>query len=124
MGPRLVAWNSLLVRLEDIQLSDAPGEFRWNLQANDTFSVDSLYKAILQSNTLIDDNKKTWKIRIPLKNKKMDGIFIVGLYSPKIILLSRTGMEVLGVFSVIKMRVLNTCSSGAGLLDLYDRSSK
>jgi hypothetical protein len=73
-GSRLVAWNSLLHRLEAIHLSPGPDEFRWNLHANGTFSVDSLYKAILQS---VDNNKKIWKMKIPLK--KLDGIFIVGL---------------------------------------------
>jgi hypothetical protein len=124
LGPRLVARNSLLVRLEDIHLSDAPDEFRWNLHANGKFSVDSLY---LQSDTPVDKNKKIWKMRIPLKNKKkLHGIFVVGLFSPKIILLSGIGMKVLSVFSVIKIktRLLNTCSSSAILLDLYSRSSK
>jgi hypothetical protein len=71
IGPRLVAWNSLLVRLEDIQLSPGPDEFRWNLRANGTFSVDSLYKSILQSDIPVDNNKKIWKMKIPLKSKKI-----------------------------------------------------
>jgi hypothetical protein len=54
--------------LESIQLSPGPDEFRWNLQANVTFSVDSLYKAIMQSDVLVD--KKIWKMKIPLKTKK------------------------------------------------------
>jgi hypothetical protein len=58
IGPRLVAWNSLLLRLDDIQLSPGPDEFRWNQHANGTFSVDSFYKAILQSDIPIDNNKK------------------------------------------------------------------
>jgi hypothetical protein len=70
IGLTLVAWNSLLVRLEDIQLSPGPDEFRWNLHANDTFLVDSLYKAILQSDIPVDNNKKIWMMKIPLKNKK------------------------------------------------------
>jgi hypothetical protein len=49
IGLRLVAWNSLLHCLDAIQLSLGPDEFRWNLHANGTFSVDSLYKVILQS---------------------------------------------------------------------------
>jgi hypothetical protein len=38
---------------------------------NGTFSVDSLYKAILQSDIPVDNNKKIWKMKIPLKNKKI-----------------------------------------------------
>jgi hypothetical protein len=63
IGSRLVAWNSLLHRLEAIHLSPGPDEFRWNLHANDTFSVDSLYKTILQSDILVDNNKKIWKMK-------------------------------------------------------------
>jgi hypothetical protein len=58
ISPRLVAWNSLLLRLNDIQLSSGPDEFRWNLHANSTFLIDSLYKAILQSDIPVYNNKK------------------------------------------------------------------
>ena len=36
-GPRLAAWNELLTRLEDIQLSGEPDIFRWNLHQNANF---------------------------------------------------------------------------------------
>jgi hypothetical protein len=71
IGLRLVAWNSLLLHLDDIQLSPGPDEFWWNLHANGTFSIDSLYKAILQSDIPVDNNKKIWKMKIPLKTKKI-----------------------------------------------------
>jgi hypothetical protein len=70
LGPRLTAWNALLQRLETVQLSTGPDEFRWNLQANGAFSVDSLYNALMQSDIPIDSNKKIWKMKIPLKTKK------------------------------------------------------
>jgi hypothetical protein len=124
IGSRLVAWNSLLLRLDDIQLSSGPDEYQWNLHANDTFLVDSHYKAILQSDIPVNNNKKIWKMKIPLKPKKLDGIFVAGLFSPKIVLLNETGMEVLSVFSVIKTKLLNTYSSSTASLDLYGHSSK
>jgi hypothetical protein len=46
-GPRLVAWNALLQRLDSIHLSTGPDEFRWNLHPSGKFSVGSLYKAII-----------------------------------------------------------------------------
>jgi hypothetical protein len=58
IGPRLVAWIALLQRLDSVQLVPRHGEFRWNLHANGAFSVDSLYKAILQSDIPVDNNKK------------------------------------------------------------------
>jgi hypothetical protein len=68
---RLVAWNALLQRLESIQLSTGPNEFCRNLHPNGNFSIDSLYKAIIQSDILVDNNKKTWKMKIPLRTKKI-----------------------------------------------------
>jgi hypothetical protein len=58
------------------------------------------------------------------KQKKLDGIFVMGLSLPKTILLSKTGMEVLGVFYVIKTKLLSTYSSNAASLELYGQSSK
>jgi hypothetical protein len=73
--PRLVAWNALLQRLESIQLSTGLDEFRWNLHPNGKFSVGSQYNAIIQSDIPVDNNKKIWKIKIPLKTN-----FLVGTY--------------------------------------------
>jgi hypothetical protein len=70
IGPRLAAWNSLLHRLDSMQLSSGLAVFRWNLHANGAFSVDSLYNTILQSNIPVDNNRKIWKMEIPLKTKK------------------------------------------------------
>jgi hypothetical protein len=58
LGPRLAAWNALLQCLEVVQLSPGSDEFRWNLNANGAFAVDSLYKAILHSDIPVSTNKK------------------------------------------------------------------
>jgi hypothetical protein len=71
LGNRLTTWNTLQQCLESIQLSPGPDESRWNLQTNGTFSVDPLYKAIMQSDVPVDNNKKIWKMKIPLKTKKI-----------------------------------------------------
>ena len=57
-GPRLVMWNDLLGRLTQVQLSQGSDEFRWNLQENGLFSVDSMYRALIHSDIPVDDNKK------------------------------------------------------------------
>jgi hypothetical protein len=49
----------------------------------------------------------------------MDDIFVVELFSPKTILLSAIGMEVLGVFYATTTKLSNTYSSNVGSLDLY-----
>jgi hypothetical protein len=48
IGPRLASWNALLQRLATVQLSQGADEFRWNLHESGKFSVDSMYKALVQ----------------------------------------------------------------------------
>jgi hypothetical protein len=124
LGQRLVAWNTLIHRLGDIHLSPEPDEFRWNLHVDGTFSVKYFYNAILLSDLPVDNNKKIWKMKIPLKINFLDGIFVVGLFSPKTILLSGIGMEVHGAFFVIRTKPSDTYSSSANSRDLYGQSSK
>jgi len=68
LGPRLAAWNELLTRLEDIQLSGEPEVFRWNLHQNGKFSVKSIYDAMVHCDVPVD-NRKLWKLKIPLRVK-------------------------------------------------------
>jgi hypothetical protein len=67
-GPRLVSWESLLQRLATVQLSDGKDEFHWNLLENGKFSVASMYNVLISSDLPVLDNKKIWKMKIPLKN--------------------------------------------------------
>jgi hypothetical protein len=53
-----------------------------------------MYNALILSNLPVLDNKKIWKMKIPLKNKKLHGIFVEELFLLKIILLSAIGMGV------------------------------
>jgi hypothetical protein len=64
-----LAWNALLHRLASVQLSPGTNEFRWNLHANENFSLDSMYKALILSEIPIENNKMIWKMKIPLKIK-------------------------------------------------------
>ena len=69
IGPRLQSWNILLQRLSTVQLSQGSDLFRSNLHGNGQFSVESMYRALIQSDVPVDNNKKIWKMKIPLKNK-------------------------------------------------------
>jgi hypothetical protein len=44
---RLVSWNALLLRLENIHLQPGHDEFRWNLHKNGKFLVTSMYNALI-----------------------------------------------------------------------------
>jgi hypothetical protein len=67
-GPRLVFWENLLQRLASVQLTDGKDEFQWNLYENVKFYVASTYNAVISSDLPVLDNKKIWKMNIPLKN--------------------------------------------------------
>ena len=69
VGPRLASWNELLQRLDLINLTEGTDEFRWNLHTNGKFSVDSMYKALIQPYIPVDNNQKVWRMKIPLKIK-------------------------------------------------------
>ena len=69
LGQRLVMWNALVGRLALVQLSQGSDEFRWNLNVNGKFSVDSMYRALVHSDIPVDNNKKIWRMKIPLKLK-------------------------------------------------------
>jgi hypothetical protein len=68
-GPRLVSWDNLLQRLASVQFTVGRDEFQWNLHENGKFSVASMYNALISSDLPALDNKKIWKMKIPLKNK-------------------------------------------------------
>jgi hypothetical protein len=69
-GPRVVFWEALLQCLAHVQLTNGKDIFRWNLHENGKFSVASMYNALISLDLPIYDNKKIWKMKIPLKNKK------------------------------------------------------
>ena len=57
-GIRLDVWNALLGRLTSIHLTPGLDIFHWNLLQNGKFSVDSMYRALIQSDMPVDNNNK------------------------------------------------------------------
>jgi hypothetical protein len=70
-GPGLVSWEVLLQRLANVQLTYQKYVFRWNLHENGKFSVASTYNSLILLDLPVLNNKKIWKMKIPLKNKKI-----------------------------------------------------
>jgi hypothetical protein len=58
IGPRLHAWNALLQRLDQVQLTYGTDVFKWNLHDNGMFFVDSMYKALILTDVSVDSNMK------------------------------------------------------------------
>ena len=70
-----------------MQLSQGTDVFRWNLHASGNFSMESMYRALIQSDVPVDNNKMFLKMKIPLKNKSLRGFFVEESFLPKITLL-------------------------------------
>jgi hypothetical protein len=66
--PRLVSCEALLQCLANVQLTNGKDKFRWNLHENGKFPVASMYNAMIVSDLPVIDNKKIWKMKIPLKD--------------------------------------------------------
>jgi hypothetical protein len=58
IGPRLASWNALVQRLDNIQLMRWKNEFWWNMHESGNFSIDFMYKALIQPTMLVDSNNK------------------------------------------------------------------
>ena len=69
IGPRLMSWHNLLSRLDSINIRQGRDVFRWNLTTSRSFTVDSMYRALMHSEVPVSNNKKIWKSKIPLKVK-------------------------------------------------------
>ena len=79
--PRLEAWNTLLGCLAMIHQSRGSDIFHWTLHENGEFSVDYMYRALIQSDMPLV-NKKLWKMKMPLKVKKFTWCLSCGLGEP------------------------------------------
>ena len=67
IDPRLMSWHNLLSRLDSINLTQGRDVFRWNLTTSGSFTVDSMYRALMHSEVPVSNNKKIWKSKIWLK---------------------------------------------------------
>jgi hypothetical protein len=56
------------MKLSSIHLTDSPDHFKWSLNSNGRFTVNSMYQAFLHTN-VVPNNSYLWKIKVPLKIK-------------------------------------------------------
>jgi hypothetical protein len=54
------------MKLSSIHLTDSPDHFKWSLNSNGRFTVNSMYQAFLHTN-VVPNNSYLWKIEVPLK---------------------------------------------------------
>ena len=67
-GDKWTSWLHLVNRLMDVQLSNQPDTFKWNLTTSKKFTVKSLYLDFMNDHTRFL-RKYIWKMKVPLKIK-------------------------------------------------------
>jgi len=67
-GRNLNLWPNLVARISHVQLNNNADVFRWNLTQSGTFTVSSMYNALI-SNGNVQFEKHLWKLKMPLKIK-------------------------------------------------------
>jgi hypothetical protein len=112
-GERWEAWLHLVSQIMNVQLSDEPDKFIWNLTTSGKFSVKSLYADYMNGHTVFL-RKYIWKLKVPLKIR----IFMWFLHRKVLLtkdnLAKRKWLGCKSVPFVIRMNLLSTC-----LLDVH-----
>jgi len=67
-GHNLYLWHDLVACISHVQLNNDADAFRWNLTQAGTFTVSSMYNALI-SNGNVQFDKHLWKLKMPLKIK-------------------------------------------------------
>jgi hypothetical protein len=80
-------------------------ELEWNLNESDKFSVDSMYRVLVLPDESVLNNKKIWKMKIPLRPRLLRSIYVEGRSSLRITLQNTIDMEVISVSFAIRMRL-------------------
>lgn len=73
IGENLVRWHNLVTLVANTSLDEEVDKFRWSLHQNNLFSVQSMYNVLI-GNTQVRHDTTIWKLKIPLKIKKIFGI--------------------------------------------------
>jgi hypothetical protein len=85
-------WMDLVAHLVHVRLNTASDTFRWDLSADGSFSVHSMYKGLI-TNVNVGWHKDIWKAKMPLKIKIFMWYLHSGVVLTKIIYSSVIGRE-------------------------------
>jgi hypothetical protein len=73
VGNKLIAWQTIVTMVSDVQLTGQKNRFRWVAQQDGKFTVRSMYRVLAIPND-IPHNHIVWKLKLPLKVKFLSGI--------------------------------------------------
>ena len=65
---KLRLWHELVSKVLNVVLSDANDSFKWTLTKYSNFTVKSMYKDLMQINSL-PCKSIVWKLKVPLEKK-------------------------------------------------------
>ncbi|WVZ73514.1 hypothetical protein U9M48_021813 [Paspalum notatum var. saurae] len=68
IGEKLIAWHDLVSKVALVVLGEGKDIFTWNLNKNGSFSVSSMYSALVQEGCASRKNL-FWALKVPLKIK-------------------------------------------------------
>ena len=68
VGDKLRLWTKLVSLIVQVDLVEAEDQFVWKISKNSVFSVRSMYRELMQDNS-VPENLISWKIKVPLKIK-------------------------------------------------------
>jgi hypothetical protein len=68
VGVKRIEWRNLSTLLASIPLGHSKDKFLWGLHRNGVFSVQSMYRLLMNTPTLTH-NMLLWKLKLPLKIK-------------------------------------------------------
>ena len=75
VGDKLRLWHELVSKILSVTLSDANDSFKWTLTKNSDFTMKSMYKDLMQINSL-PCKSIVWKLKVPLKIKVQRGVIL------------------------------------------------
>jgi hypothetical protein len=67
VGVNLRAWHRIVASVQDINLSEQRDIFVWSSNASGTFTVKSMYAALINNGVKVSQD--IWQINIPMKIK-------------------------------------------------------
>ena len=107
-GQKWTAWTHLVERLMFVSLTSEEDLFKWNLTPNGSFSVKSMYLQCMNGHTPFL-RKYLWKLKVPLKIKKIMWFVNRKVILTKDNLAKRHWNGLNNVFSVRRMKLWNAC---------------
>jgi len=106
VGANLRDWHRIVASLQEVNLREEMDVFVWGLNASGSFTVKSMYAALINNGIRVSQD--IWQIKVPMKIKVFLWYLKKGVVLTRITWLDVTGMVIENVVSVILRKPFNT----------------